>query len=71
MSNNQKFNSSRKKAHKLPLFLENGWNPYLAKGLLNDNNLKTGYYKPLDDIEWSAYSTYLELGDEILPLQLL
>lgn len=58
---------AEKSAHKLPFFLEGGWNPYLAKEFLNDNNLKTSYYKPIDDIEWSSCSPYLKLGNGILP----
>jgi len=39
--------------------LENGWSPYIAKDFLPDEHLKTGYYDPGYEEEWTASSPKL------------
>lgn len=42
-----------------------GWSPYAAKDFLTEAGLKTRYYQPVYDGEWSASSDYLTLDDEL------
>jgi hypothetical protein len=44
-----------------------GWSPYAAKSFLVSHGLKTGYYQPSFDDQWSASSSYKNLGDGIMP----
>ncbi len=46
---------------------EQGWAPHLAKEFMAEYGLKTGHYNRVYEDEWSASSTYLDLGDGVFP----
>lgn len=50
-----------------PVPTEIGWSPYAAKEFLADHGLRTGYYQPAFDDEWSSSAPYKNLGVGILP----
>jgi len=61
------FRCVRKIEKKPPVISKNdGWSPYKAQNFLNSYDIKTGYYKELED-SWFASSSDLEFGDEINP----
>jgi hypothetical protein len=46
--------------------LREGWSPYVAKQFLLSEGFKTGYYQPSIPEEWSAYSQFVELDNNIV-----
>lgn len=44
-----------------------GWSPYEAKKFLEEVGLVLGHYHSVGDDEWHASSSYLEIGEDVLP----
>ncbi|MDP8314895.1 MAG: hypothetical protein RAP70_07460 [Candidatus Celaenobacter antarcticus] len=47
--------------------IQEGWSPYLAKQFLESEGLKTGYYHPIKNAEWSAISPIIDLSKDLIP----
>lgn len=49
-----------------PVQFEKGWCPYEAKDFLKDFGLETRHYTGIDDGEWFANSSYLDIDDRFM-----
>jgi len=47
--------------------IQDGWSPYAAKQFLVNEGLETNYYNPCSEKEWFASSSFVALGNDLLP----
>lgn len=47
--------------------IQKGWSPYAAKQFLVNEGLETDYYNPCSEEDWFASSSFVALGNDVLP----